>query len=306
MDENELSPGDVTIRVRYSSVNFKDALAGSGKGKILKKFPLNGGIDAAGVIENSDNPDFPAGTEVLVNGTCIGEVMDGGYAEKLRVNATQVVTKPKGLTLQEAMTLGTAGFTAALAVERMITNGQTPEHGPIVVTGASGGVGSFAIQILSGLGYKVIAVSGKDSALNYLKELGASEVLPPEKLELGNNPLETVKFGGAIDNVGGKLLSQLFAHTQLWGNVSSIGMAADISLNTTVMPMILRGVSVLGISSNNTQMPIRQKVWNLLGADWKPTHLEKVLAKTISLDDLPQAFDDLMNRKITGRMVVVV
>jgi acrylyl-CoA reductase (NADPH) len=306
MDENELSPGNVTIRVRYSGVNFKDALAGTGKGKILKKFPLNGGIDAAGIVEASEDSNFKVGQEVLVNGTGIGEQMDGGYCEKLRVDASQIVTKPEGLTLQEAMTLGTAGFTAALAVERMITNGQTPEQGPIVVTGASGGVGSFAVQILAALSYKVIAVSGKESAQAYLRTLGASEVVTEDQLGLGTHPLESVKFGGAIDTLGGQFLAQILAHTNLWGNVSSIGLAASADLPTTVMPMILRGVSLLGISSNNTPMKLRQKVWNQLGGAWKPSHLEKVLAKTISLDDLPQAFDDLMNRKITGRIVVVI
>lgn len=306
MDENELSPGNAVIRVRYSSVNFKDALAGAGASPILKRFPLNGGIDAAGVIESSSDPRFQPGQEVLVNGTGIGENVDGGYAEKLRVSADSIVPKPEGLTLKEAMLLGTAGFTAALAIHRMEVNGQTPAKGPILVTGASGGVGSFAVQILAQIGYEVIAVSGKTAAKTYLEELGATEVIAPDELKLGNRPLESVKFGGVIDNVGGELLAKAIAHTELWGNVSSIGLTASSELNTTVMPFILRGVSLLGVSSNNCPMETRKQIWNRLGEDWKPRHLEKVLAKTLTLDDLPQAFQDLLQRKVTGRMVVVL
>lgn len=306
MDENDLTPGNVVIRVRYSGVNFKDALAGAGAGPILKKFPLNGGIDAAGVVESSTDGRFVPGQEVLVNGTGIGESFDGGYAEKLRVSADSIVIKPEGLNLKEAMLLGTAGFTAALAIHRMEVNGQTPKKGPILVTGASGGVGSFAVQLLSQAGYEVIAVSGKTAAKTYLQELGASQVLPLEELKMGSRPLETVKFGGVIDNVGGETLAKALAHTQLWGNVSSIGLTASSELDTTVMPFILRGVSLLGVSSNNCPMDIRQQIWNRLGSDWKPRHLEKVLAKTLTLDDLPQAFQDLLSRKVTGRMVVVL
>lgn len=306
MDENDLSKGEVVIKVRYSGVNYKDALAGSGKGRILKSFPLNGGIDAAGTVESSEDSRFQVGQEVLVNGCGIGESIDGGYCEKLRVPADFVVPKPKGLTLQETMLLGTAGFTAGLAIHRMKHNGQTPSKGPILVTGATGGVGSFSVQILSQIGYEVIAVSGKSNALSYLKELGAKKVVTPQELELGDRPLEAAKFGGVIDNVGGELLAKALAHTQLWGNVASIGLAESAELHTTVMPFILRGVSILGASSNNCPQEMRKEIWNRLGAEWKPAHLEKVLAKTITLDDLPQAFQDLLDRKVTGRMVVVL
>lgn len=306
MDEKDLSPGEVVIRVRYSGVNYKDALAGTGKGRILKRFPLNGGIDAAGIVEESQDKRFQTGQEVLVNGCGLGENFDGGFAEKLQVAAESVVPLPQGLTLQEAMLIGTAGFTAGLAIHRMELNGQTPNKGPILVTGASGGVGSFAIQVLSQIGYEVIAVSGKANSHQYLKELGASQVTTPEQLELGKRPLEAAKFGGVIDNVGGELLANAIAHTQLWGNVASIGMAASAELHTTVMPFILRGVSILGASSNNCPRDMRVKIWNRLGAEWKPCHLGKVLAKTITLNDLPQAFQDLIDRKVTGRMVVVI
>jgi NADPH2:quinone reductase len=306
MEEKDLTPGNVVIRVRYSGVNYKDALAGSGRGRILKTFPLNAGIDAAGVIESSGDPRFQPGQEVLVNGSGIGESTDGGYAEKLRVPGDIVVPKPNGLTLQEAMLIGTAGFTAALAIHRMEVNGQTPTKGPILVTGATGGVGSFAVQILSQSGYEVIAVSGKENSLAYLKELGAKKVVMPDQLALGDRPLEAAKFGGVIDNVGGELLAKALAHTNLWGNVASIGLAASAELHTTVMPFILRGVSILGASSNNCPQDMRKEIWNRLGDKWKPAQLQKVLAKTITLDDLPQAFQDLLDRKVTGRMVVVL
>lgn len=306
MNEKELSPGEVLIRVKYSGVNYKDALAGTGRGKILKHFPLNGGIDAAGLVEESLDDRFQPGQEVLVNGCGIGETVDGGFAEKIRVAADSVVPKPPGLTLQETMLLGTAGFTAGLAVFRMRLNGQTPSKGPILVTGASGGVGSFAIQILSKIGYDVIAVSGKPESHAYLKEIGAKKTATPESLDLGTRPLEGVRFGGMIDNVGGDLLAKALAHVALWGNVAAIGMAASPELHTTVMPMILRGVNILGASSNNCPQPLRREIWNLLGAEWKPAHIQKVLAKTVSLDDLPQAFNDLIERKITGRILVVI
>jgi NADPH2:quinone reductase len=306
MDEKELSAGDVMIRVRYSSVNFKDALAVTNKGKILKHFPLNGGIDAAGVVETSSDPRFSPGQEVIVNGCGIGESFDGGYAEKIRVAAGSIVTKPDGLSMQEAMILGTAGFTAALALHRMEQNNQTPSQGPILVTGASGGVGSVAVQLFSQAGYEVVAVSGKAESFAYLKELGAYKVVSPGKLDLGVRPLEGVRFGGAVDNVGGKMLAQTMAHTALWGNIACIGLTESAELNTTVMPMILRGVSLLGISSNNCPMQLRQAVWNSLGANRKPPLLQKILARTITLDDLPQAFDDLLERKITGRILVSI
>lgn len=304
MNEHDLTPGELMVRVHYSGVNYKDALAGAGKGKILKHFPLNGGIDAAGVVESSSDSRFRVGQEVLVNGMGIGETFDGGFAEKIRLSANSVVIKPSGLTLRETMILGTAGFTAALALFRMEQNGQQPEKGPIVVTGASGGVGSFAIQILKRAGYESIAVSGKASATEYLKELGANQIVTPEKLNMGDRPLESVRFGGGIDNVGGKLLGQILAHTQLWGNVASIGMAESAQLPTTVMPFILRGVSLLGASSNNTPIEVRQQIWNRLGAEWKPAKIDRVLAKTIRLEQLPQAFTDLLERRVTGRILV--
>lgn len=302
----ELTKGEVTIEVHYSSVNYKDALAATGRGKILKHFPLNGGIDVAGIVLESSDPRFQPGQEVLANGMGLGESFDGGYSEVLRVHADSVVPLPKGMTLRESMILGTAGFTAALALSRMETNGQEPSKGPILVTGASGGVGSFAVQLFSQKGYEVVAVSQKHEAIKYLKELGADQVIPPAELDFGPRPLEKARFGGAVDNVGGKMLSQTLAHVNLWGNVASIGMAENMNLDATVMPFILRGVSLLGASSNNTPMKLRHEIWNKLAGEWKPKSLERILARTVELKDLMQAFDDLLHRKVHGRILVQI
>jgi NADPH2:quinone reductase len=306
MTVNELSAGDVTIETHYSSINYEDALAGTGKGKILKSFPLNAGIDAAGVVLESANAKFKPGDKVLVTGCGIGESFDGGYAEILRVNSDSVIPLPNGLTLRESMILGTAGFTAALALHRMEANGQTPQKGPILITGASGGVGSFATQIFSHRGYEVHAVSGKHEAHAYLKMLGAVEVIRPEDLNLGQRPLEKTRYGGAVDNVGGEVLSHLLAHIGLWGNVASIGMAASAELHATVMPFILRGVSLLGSSSNNCTVELRHEIWKKLAGPWKPAQLEKILTKTVELKDLTLAFEDLINRKAHGRILVQI
>ncbi|MGE0525620.1 MAG: YhdH/YhfP family quinone oxidoreductase [Bdellovibrionales bacterium] len=302
----DLTPGDVLIAVNYSSVNYKDALAATGKGKILRRFPLNGGIDAAGVVTESSDPRFSPGQKVLVTGCGLSETYDGGYSEIMSAKAESVVPLPQGLTSREAMLLGTAGFTAALALHRMEQNGQTAALGPILVTGATGGVGSFAIQLFAQAGYTVVAVSGKAAASPYLQALGASEILTPEALDLGDRPLESIRFGGAVDNVGGKLLAKVLAHTELWGNVASIGLAAGHELHTTVMPFILRGVSLLGISSNNTPMSKRHWLWKQLAGPWKPKSLESILARTVSLNELPAAFEDLLNRQIQGRILVEI
>lgn len=303
---DELSPGEVTIEVHYSGINYKDALAGSGKGRILKSFPLNGGIDASGIVIDSKDSRFQRGQEVLVNGCGIGESFDGGYSEVLRVPGDSVVPLPQGLSLKEAMILGTAGFTAALALHRMEQNGQKPELGPILVTGASGGVGSFAVQLFSQSGYEVHAVSGKHEAIRYLKNLGASQVIPPEELNLGSRPLEKVRYGGAVDNVGGELLSRVLACVQLWGNVASIGLAQSADLQTTVMPFILRGVSLLGASSNNCARDVRHQIWRDLGSKWRPKHIESIVSRTVGLKDLTEAFEDLLHRRVHGRILVEI
>lgn len=306
MTMDELTPGEVTLEVFYSSVNYKDALAGTGKGKIIRRFPLNAGIDASGIVMESQDSRFKPGDRVLVTGCGIGENDDGGYAEVLRVKGDSVVPLPDGLTMRQAMILGTAGFTAALALHRMQVNGQTPDKGPILVTGASGGVGSFAVQLFSQNGFEVHAASGKHEAIRYLEKLGATKVIPPNELGLGDRPLESVKYGGAIDNVGGQLLAQILAHTQLWGNVCAVGLAASAQLETTVMPFILRGVSLLGTSSNNCTRELRHQLWKKLATEWRPKYLEDVIYRVVELKDLMQALDDVMHRHVLGRILVEV
>ncbi len=300
----KLEPGQVSIELHYSSVNYKDALAITGRGKILKQFPLVAGIDAAGIILESADSRFKVGQEVLVTGCGIGESINGGYARLLQVHADYVVARPKGLSLRETMILGTAGFTAALALTRMLKNGQTQDLGPILITGASGGVGSFAIQIFKKAGFEVHAVTGKKDLTDYLINLGADKVFAPESLNLGARPLESARFGGAVDNVGGEMLAKIIAHTQLWGNVASIGLAASHELHTTVMPFILRGVSLLGASSNNCPMQMRNDIWNDLATNWRPKHLEQIVTRTVGLKDIPLASADLIDRKIHGRILV--
>jgi putative YhdH/YhfP family quinone oxidoreductase len=303
---DELTPGEVLVGVNYSSVNYKDALAGTGRGKIIRRFPLNAGIDAAGTVLESRDPGLQPGQKVLITGCGLGEIYDGGFAEIARVAAASVVPLPDGLTLREAMILGTAGFTAALALQRMEHNGQMPTLGPVLVTGASGGVGSFAVQLFAQAGYEVHAVSGKPEAVAQLQEFGASQVIPPARLNLGQRPLESVRFGGAVDNVGGPLLARILAHVQLWGNVASIGLADSADLPATVMPFILRGVSLLGISSNNTARDLRLQLWRKLAGPWRPRHLEQTLTRQVGLHDLMTVFDDLLHRRVRGRILVEV
>ncbi len=303
---DDVTEGDVVIRSAYSDINFKDALAATGKGKILRKFPLVGGIDVAGRVESSDSNQFTPGDEVLVVGCELSETRDGGYAEYVRVPADCVVKLPESLTLFDAMALGTAGFTAALAVERMEQNGQTPDHGPIVVTGATGGVGSVAIDILSGAGYEVAALTGKPDAAEYLRGLGAATVMLRDDVDLGKRPMERAEWGGAVDNLGGEVLTWLTRTVKPFGNIASIGLAASHELNTTVMPFILRGVSLLGINSVLCAPDIRRSVWERLGSDLKPRHLDRIVSRTIEFDELPGAFDDFVEGNIRGRTVVKI
>ncbi len=306
MSLDALSPGEVVIEAQFSSINFKDALAGSGKGKILRKFPLNGGIDVSGIVHSSEDARFKAGDAVLVTGCGLSEVHDGGYAEYVRVPAEWVIPVPEGLDAYSVMALGTAGFTAALAIMRMEDNHQTPDLGPVIVTGATGGVGSFAIDMLSGLGYQVAAFSGKADAKGFLESLGATQIIDRHQLEMGTRPLEKSQWGGAIDNVGGDTLGWLTRTVHPWGNIVSIGMAAGIKLETTVMPFILRGVSVLGASSSNCPTPWRHTLWQRLGSDLKPRHLDKIVADTVTMEQLPEAFEAMLAGKTTGRVVVAI
>jgi len=301
---DDLLPGEVTIEVRYSSVNFKDALAGTGRGKILRRFPLVGGIDVAGYVVASTDPAFREGDPVLVTGSGLGETRDGGYAQYARLESKWVIPLPTGLTLSDAMRIGTAGFTAALALLRMEDNGQTPAHGPLAVTGASGGVGSLAIDIFSRAGYVVHAISGKPERADWLKRIGAAEVLGREALNT-SRPLESACFGGGLDNVGGPMLVSLLAQTELYGNVVSVGLAASAELPASVMPFILRGVSLLGVSSSNASRRLRDRVWERLAGDWKPRHLDTICTREVTLAQLPGVFEDLLAGRAPGRTLVV-
>ena len=304
MDDNQLSAGDVLIRIEYSGINFKDALGVTGKGKIYKQFPINAGIDCAGIVESSSDPRFKVGDSVLVNGCGLGENQDGGLAQKVRVPADWVIKMPEGLTSRTAMIIGTAGFTAALAIDRMEQNDQSPDQGAIVVTGASGGVGSFAVSMLSCLGYDVIAVSGREEHQAYLKSMGANKVVNMQQLELGARPLEEARFAGVIDNVGGELLSGLIRHIGLWGNVACIGMAADANYQATVFPLILRGVSLLGVSSANCPMPRRERIWQRIGKELLPNNIESIVSQEVKLVDIKPCFDDILERRHRGRILV--
>jgi NADPH2:quinone reductase len=303
---DELASGDVVVRVLYSDINYKDALAATGAGKILRKYPLVGGVDLAGVVESSDDPRCQVGEHVLVTGCGLSEVHDGGYAEYARLKGEWVIPLPQGLGAFKAMALGTAGFTAALAIHRMEHNGQTPAKGPIVVTGATGGVGSIAIDMLSSRGYEVIAVTGKAESADYLRALGASAVLLRKEIDYGKRPLEAARFGGAIDNVGGDTLSWLTRSVDTWGNIACIGLAGGAELHTSVMPFILRGVNLLGINSSATLREMRLIVWNRIATDLKPRHLEQIVTQTIDFDALPGAFQSYLDGTVTGRTVVKI
>lgn len=303
---DDQSDGDVVIRVAYSGINYKDALAATGKGKILREFPLNGGIDAAGTVVRSENADFAEGDEVLITGCGLSETRDGGYSEYLRVPSESLVPLPETLTLRDAMLLGTAGFTAALSLWRMEANGQRPDMGPIVVTGATGGVGSLAINILTRAGYEVHAISGKVERFEWLRELGAVQCVSRNELYWSEKPLDSAHWAGAIDNVGGDMLSGLTRVIKPWGSIASCGLAGGIGLKTTVMPFIIRGVSLLGINSADCPYPIRRELWNRLAGKWKPARLEAIENAEAPLDGLSGYFENALEGGSVGRVVVRV
>jgi NADPH2:quinone reductase len=302
----DLTPGEVVIDVQFSGINYKDALAATGAGKILRRYPLVGGIDLAGVVRSSADARFRPGDAVLVTGSGLSENLDGGYAQVARVPADAVIPMPAGLDAFHAMALGTAGFTAALAIHRMETNGQAPDRGPIVVTGATGGVGSIAIDMLAARGYEVIAVSGKKDATDYLLALGARTVMARAEFQLGSRPLEPCRYAGAIDSVGGETLAGLTRQVDFWGNIASVGMAGGVKLETTVMPFILRGVNLLGINSSATRRAERLEVWQRIATDLTPRHLERIAQRTIAFADLPGAFQPHLDGRVTGRTVVKI
>ena len=298
--------GQVLVQVRYSSLNYKDALAITGKGKIIRNFPLTAGIDLAGIVSDANNSQFTVGDQVLATGGGLGEMIDGGYGEFCSVPNESLIALPTGLTLREAMVIGTAGFTAALCLERMETNGQQPQLGPIAITGASGGVGSLAISIFTRRGYRVTAFSNKSQLYPLLKRLGASKVYPPSELKsFGSAHLASVRYGGAIDNLGGDYLATLLKTTVGWGNVASVGLADSATLNTSVFPHILRGVNLLGISSSNCPIELRKKIWQRLANDLKP-QLPEIDNGTISLAELTDRAEQMITGKTSGRIVVKI
>ncbi len=300
-----LTEGEVVIKAQYSSVNYKDALAGTGRGAIVKKFPLNGGIDVAGTIVASQAAHLKEGDAVLVTGCNLSETLDGGYSEYVRVPASAVIPLPKNLTAKEAMILGTAGYTAALALLRMERLGQRPEHGPIVVTGASGGVGTIAINLFTKAGYEVHAITGKfEEHLDFLTKLGAKQVISRKNLHWGQRPLEKAIWAGALDGVGGDMLEGLTRSILPYGTIASYGMAGGSELHTTVMPFILRGVSIIGVASSGSGRADREVVWEKLGHDWKPSQLSAIFNHEIGLDALPGAFQTLLDGKALGRVLV--
>jgi putative YhdH/YhfP family quinone oxidoreductase len=299
----QLSPGEIVIRTAYSSINFKDALAGTGQGKILRQFPLVGGIDVAGHVVASGDKRFAEGDAVLVTGCGLSETRDGGYSQYARVESQWAIALPPGLSLRESMILGTAGFTAALALYRMLDNRQSPALGPLCVTGATGGVGSLAVDIFNRAGFEVHAVSGKTQHADYLHAIGATRVLARDALAT-TRPLESARFGGGLDNVGGAMLASLLAQTAPYGNVASAGLAASHALDATVMPFIIRGVSLLGVASAGTERPIREAVWQRLASDWKPAHLDRICTREVGLDELPEVFATMLAGGSLGRTLV--
>lgn len=301
---DDLSDGDVTIRTHYSSVNYKDALAGTGKGKIASVFPIVGGIDVAGTVVESRDERFGEGDEVLVTGCRQSQQRDGGYSEYLQLENSSVIRLPEGLSLRESMIIGTAGFSAALGLYRMESAGQRPDMGPILVTGATGGVGSLAIDIFTRAGYEVHAISGKVEAFDYLESLGAKQCISRHDLHWGQRPLEKARWAGAFDNVGGDMLSGITRVIGFYGNIASCGLAGGHELQTTVMPFILRGVSLLGVSSENCPYDIRARLWKRLAREWKPSQLEQICSEEIRLDNLTETFESMLAGRAFGRKIV--
>lgn len=301
----DLTAGEVVIKAAYSSVNYKDALAATGVGKILRRFPLIGGIDVAGTVVSSADDRVRAGDQVLVTGYDLGVANDGGYAGYVRVPAEWVVPLPDGLTPFEAMVYGTGGFTAALSVMRLETNGLSAGNGPVAVTGATGGVGSVAVAVLARLGYQVTAMTRKDAEHEYLRALGAQDVLSSAALVASDRPLERARWSGAVDVVGGETLAWLTRTTNPWGSIASSGLTGGVDLRLTVLPFILRGVSILGIDSVTCPMPLRRDVWRRLATDMKPANLAGI-GREIALDGLPDAFATLLGGRARGRFVVNV
>jgi acrylyl-CoA reductase (NADPH) len=304
---DDLDPGDVVVRVAYSSVNYKDALAATGKGKILRRPSCIGGIDFSGTVVSSADARFSKGDAVLTaSGEYVGVSHDGGYAAYARVKGDWITKVPAGMSLWDAMAFGTAGYTAGIAIVRMEHNGLKPSKGPVIVTGATGGVGSIALAMLAKLGYHVVALTGKESESDWLKKLGAKEILLRQSLNLEKiKPLDKATWAGAVDNLGGPVLAWIASTMKDNGTLASVGLAQSAQLNTWVMPFILRGASLLGINSGDSSNDIRDLVWRRLATDLKPPLL-KEMARTLAFAELPTVFDDFINAKVSRRIVVDV
>ncbi|WP_444685548.1 oxidoreductase [Alkalicoccus luteus] len=305
-NKEDLPQGEVLIKVHYSGVNYKDGLALHKKAKIAKDYPMVPGIDLAGTVEHSESPDFSKGQRVICTSYDLGTAHDGGYSQFARVPAAWVVPLPENLSLRESMIIGTAGFTAALSIHRLEQNGLTSEDKPILVTGASGGVGSMAVDMLAGRGYHVTASTGRLEEEAYLKKLGAAEVIDreevtPEKIR----PLDKQKWAAAVDPTGGSVLAAILSSVKQHGSVAVSGLTAGVEVPTTVMPFILRGVDLLGIDSAYCPMPLRKEVWSRCAGSLKPSHMEET-ATEIGLDGIQQALHDILKSKIRGRVIIDV
>ena len=303
---DDINPGEITLKTEYSSINYKDALAATGKGKILRSFPLIGGVDVAGEVVESDDPRFDQGDKVIAACSGLSETNDGGYSEYARINSEAAIELPKQMDTRTAMAIGTAGFAAGLAIFKMKLNKQTPEMGPIVVTGATGGVGSIAIDMLSSSGFETTAITRKKTHDEYLKAIGTTNIVCLEEMELGERPLEKAQFGGGIDNVGGDLLSWVLRSTVPEGNVASIGLAADFKLPTNVMPFILRGVNLLGVNSTTLPNAVKQEVWDDIANNMSPQKIDQIVTKEVTLEELPDQFQAFIEGSIVGRVLVKI
>lgn len=302
---DDLPQGEVLIRVHYSGVNYKDSLAAIPNGNIVSSYPIVPGIDMAGVVVSSEDSRFKEGDEVIATSYGIGVSQSGGYSQFARVPAEWIVPLPDGLTMKEAMIIGTAGFTAALSVLRLEENNLTPGQGSVLVTGATGGVGSFAVSILSKLGYSVEASTGKESEHGYLKAIGASTIVSREDVYDGKlRALGKQKWSGAVDPVGGEPLASVLSQIKYGGAVAVSGLTAGTSLPATVFPFILRGVNLLGIDSVNCPMDTRLKVWHRLATDFKLEHLEQLVQQEITLEELPDVLPTLLKGEARGRTIV--
>lgn len=298
----QLDPGDVTVRVQYASINYKDALAATGQGRIIRRFPCVGGIDASGIVETSDAPGLRPGDQVIAHSHGFGVSHHGGYARWARAPAAWVNKLPAGMTTLEAITLGVAGYTAALGIDAMELNGLAPARGKVLVNGATGGVASVSIDLLAQRGYEVVAVTSKPAEAEYLKLLGASEIIAAADLPPATKPLEPAVWQGAVDSLGGAPLAALTRTMRKDGVIAAIGNAAGLDFSASVMPFILRGVRLLGINSDN-EPDVRERIWRRLGTDLRPRHLAEI-ARVVPFEQLPQAIDAVIKGQARGRTII--